>query len=207
MFAAWGALVCRHRWGVLAGCLLVLLAAVASLVRGGTLTSGSIEGIEADRAQAMVEKALALPGDASFTLVFQSADLAVSDPRYAAAVKAALAPLRSDPRVAGIVDPFELPPVIARRLVSADRQRAIVVVKLNGSLLEAARAYPELRARVRSGALDILATGRVAFLRDLDVTLEHDLLLAELVSLPLALLVLLAVFGSLVAAALPIAIG
>jgi uncharacterized membrane protein YdfJ with MMPL/SSD domain len=207
MFAAWGTFVCRHRWVVLAACFLLLLAAVASIVRGGTLTSGSIEGIEADRTQAMVEKALSLPGDASFTLVFHSPNLAVSDPRYAAAVKAALAPLRSDPRVASIVDPFELPPVIARRLVSADRHRVMVVVTIQGTLLEAARSYPELRAKVRSGALDILATGRVAFLRDLDVTLEHDLLLAELVSLPLALLVLLAVFGSLVAAALPIAIG
>ena len=80
-------------------------------------------------------------------------------------------------------------------------------VTLKGTVLDAARAYPELRAKVRSGALDIVATGRVVFLRDLDVTLERDLLLAELVSLPLALVVLLAVFRSLVAAALPIAIG
>jgi hypothetical protein len=70
MFTAWGTLVCRRKWWVLAFSVLLLLGAVASLLRGGTLTTGSIEGIEADRTQALVEKSLALPGDASFTLVF-----------------------------------------------------------------------------------------------------------------------------------------
>jgi len=207
MFAAWGAFVCRHRWAVLALSGLLTAGGLASLLRGGTLTTGSIEGIEADRTQALVEKALGLPGDASFTLVFHSADFTVSDPRFAAAVRAALAPLQGDPRVAGIANPFELPPLIARRLVSSDRHRLVALVVLKGTLLSAARAYPELRAKVRPAPLEVVATGRIPFLHDLDLTLEHDLLLAEAVSLPLALLVLLAVFGSVVAAAIPIVIG
>jgi uncharacterized membrane protein YdfJ with MMPL/SSD domain len=207
MFAAWGAFVGRHPWWMLGFSCVLLLVAVASILHGGTLTTGSIEGIEADRTQAVVEKALALPGDASFTLVFYAPDFTVADPRFRAAVKAALAPLAGDARVASIANPFELPPVIAKRMVSADRHRVLAVVALRGGLLFAAKAYPTLRSKVQAHPLEVTATGRLPFTRDLDVTLEHDLLLAELVSLPLALFVLLAVFGSLVAAALPIAIG
>jgi uncharacterized membrane protein YdfJ with MMPL/SSD domain len=207
MFSAWGAFVCRWKWWILASSGILLCGAVASLLHGGTLTTGSIKGIEADRTQALVETALALPGDASFTLVFSSKDLPVSDPRFGAAVKAALAPLAGDPAVAGIANPFELPPLLAKRMVSADRHRVLAVVALKGGALVAARAYPALRAKLQGGPLDIAATGSVPFHRDLDVTLEHDLLIAELISLPLALFVLLAVFGSVVAAALPIAIG
>ena len=207
MFSAWGAFVCHRRWWILAFSGLLLLGAVASFIRGGILTTGNIEGIEADRAQALVEKGLAQPGDASFALVFTSPNFTVTDPRFGPAVKAALAPLAGDPAVAGIVNPYQLPPLIARRMVSADGHRVLALVALKGGLFSAVRAYPRLRALVKPGPLEVVATGRVAFLRDLDVTLEKDLLLAELVSLPLALFVLLAVFGSLVAAALPIAIG
>src|SRR5271163_4564897 len=111
MFTAWGTLVCRRKWWILIFSGLLLLGALASFLRGGTLTTGSIQGIEADRTQAIVEKALALPGDSSFTLVFSSQDFTVADPRFAAAVKAALAPLAGDPAVAGIANPFELPPL------------------------------------------------------------------------------------------------
>src|SRR5688500_6807223 len=41
----------------------------------------------------------------------------------------------------------------------------------------------------------------------MNATLEHDLERAELIALPLALLVLLVVFRTLVAAALPVAVG
>ena len=44
-------------------------------------------------------------------------------------------------------------------------------------------------------------------MNDLDQVLEHDLLRAELLSLPLALLVLLLVFRTVVAAALPVGVG
>ena len=207
MFAAWGGFVCRHRGWVLSLSGLLLLGAAGSLLRGGTLTTGSIEGIEADRAQAMVEKVLALPGDTSLTLVFHAPDFTVADPRFAAAVKSTLAPAAADPVVASVANPFELPPLLAKRLVSSDGHRVLVLLSLKGGLLTAARAYPGLRAKLHAAPLELVATGRVPFLHDLDVTLEHDLLLAEVIALPLALLVLLAVFGSLVAAALPIAVG
>ncbi len=207
MFAAWGAFICRRKWWVLALSVLPLVGALASFFRGGPLTTGSIEGIEADRTQALVERTLALPGDTTFTLVFNSPNFTVADPRFAAGMRTALASVAADPDVASVANPFELPPLLAKRLVSRDGHRALAVVTLQGDLSAAARAYPALRARLQTAPLQVLATGRAPFVHDLDVALEHDLLQAELISLPLALVVLVAVFGSLVAAALPIVIG
>jgi RND superfamily putative drug exporter len=57
------------------------------------------------------------------------------------------------------------------------------------------------------GPLRAAITGKPAFLWNLDKLLERDLVRAELVSFPLALLVLLMVFRTWVAAALPVGVG
>ena len=55
--------------------------------------------------------------------------------------------------------------------------------------------------------MTVSVTGRIPLLLDVDRTLERDLIRAELISLPLALLVLLLVFRSAVAAVLPVVVG
>ena len=77
------------------------------------------------------------------------------------------------------------------------------MVSLRGDFKEALSRYPAVRARLRSADLAVTCTGKVPFMDDFDRVLEHDLVRAELVSLPLALLVLLLVFRTVVAAALP----
>jgi len=84
---------------------------------------------------------------------------------------------------------------------------AYAFVTLRGDFRQALRNYPGVRAEVKPGALSVTCTGRVPFMHDLDTTLEHDLVRAELVSMPLALVVLLLVFRTVVAAALPVGVG
>src|SRR4029078_10365303 len=54
---------------------------------------------------------------------------------------------------------------------------------------------------------EISCTGHVPYTHDLDVTLERDLLRAELASLPLSLLVVFWVVRTLVAAVVPVGVG
>ena len=82
-----------------------------------------------------------------------------------------------------------------------------MLVTLRGDEKEALAAYPSVRAELASGSLEILATGKVPFTSDLAVQLEKDLHFAEIVSFPLALIVLLLVFRTGVAAILPIGVG
>ena len=208
MLASWGLRVARRPLPIVAASALFLLASLAVLLRGAALSTGAIEGIESARAQELIERELGLPGDASFTIVFRGeGGLAAGDPRFDGALRSALQPLRDDPRVSRVLSPADLPPFLGAHFVSSDRSRALAVVALQGEVRDGARAFDGLKAKVHAAPLAATFTGYLAFKRDLDRTLERDLLVAELVSIPLALLVLLWVFGTLAAALLPVLVG
>ena len=192
---------------IVATCVAVLLAAGAVLWHGGRLSAGTTEGIESDTAQRLIERELAYPGDSSFIILFRGRTLAPGDPAFATALGAALAPLRADPRIRAVLAPDDAPPLVAERLQSTASRSAIAVVSMRDDFSTAAMQYPEIRAAVRSDQFDIGFTGNLAFRSDLNIANEHDLIFAELLSLPLALLVLLIVFRSAAAAALSVGIG
>ncbi len=186
------------------------MLALAALVlwHGGTLSSGTTQGIESEVAQQLVSRKLAYPGESSFLVLLRGKDgLTWNDPRYRAAVGEALAGLRADPRVRAVLAPDDAPQPVAERLVSVDRTLALAVVTLRDSYFGAAAAYPSLRDTVHSDRLTAGFTGHLAYRHDLDRTLEHDVLFAELVSLPLAMLVLIAVFRTVGAAAVSVGVG
>ncbi|MFN8641423.1 MAG: MMPL family transporter [Candidatus Binatia bacterium] len=206
-FRALARLALHRPWQIIALCALVLISAGLVLWHGGRLSAGTTEGIESGIAQRIIEEKLAYPGDSSFLILFRGRDVAPGDARFADAVRAALAPLRADPRVRAVLAPDDAPQLVAERLQSSATRSALAVVSLRGDFSTAAAQYPELRALVRAEALDIGFTGNLAFRHDLNVANGRDLLFAELLSLPLALLVLLVVFRSAAAAALSVGIG
>ena len=67
--------------------------------------------------------------------------------------------------------------------------------------------YTAIRSQVRSDTLEILATGPAAMNHDFAQVTRDDLRRSELVVLPLVLVLLLLVFGSGVAAMLPVVVG
>jgi RND superfamily putative drug exporter len=92
-------------------------------------------------------------------------------------------------------------------MIGRDGHRALAVVALHGEFKDAAQQYESVRALVHPGPFDLTFTGHLAFKSDLDHILQTDLRRAELVTIPLSLLVLLAVFGTLVASAVPVGVG
>ncbi len=186
----------------------ILVCALLMVLYGGNLASGTTEGIEASVVQELVTRDLAYPGDSSFLILFHNRDHDWRDPSYPAALRAALAPLRADPRIRSVVAPDDAPPLLAQRLVSSDRHYTLAIVTLRETDFGKAEAsYPELRDSVRSDTLTMGFTGFLAYRNDLDRTLEYDIIKAELISLPLAMLVLLIVFRSVFAAAISVGVG
>jgi len=210
-FAAWGRFVHRRRWLVLAGSALLLVLSLAGLARGGTLVSANSVrgGLEAQRAADLAAAATAgrAPSGSSFLLLLGSHDLQVRDQRFQAALESAVAPLRTDPHVAAVDTPYSVPPAAQAAWVSRDGHEAVVRVTLHDSTAAAQAYYPALRGEVRSDALTVQATGAVALNRAFSTTLESDLRRAEIVSLPVTLLLLLLIFASAVAALLPLGVG
>src|SRR5207237_7674444 len=67
--------------------------------------------------------------------------------------------------------------------------------------------FPQLRALVRTDPFEVLATGNIPLNGDINAALDRDLQRAEFVSLPLAFILLLLVFGSAAAALLTLGVG
>ncbi len=214
VFERWGRFVFRRRWAALALSTILLAASVAGVVGGGELSSGtaSTAGVEADRANSLIARQLAPPEQqqppgSTFLLVFGSRTLVVGDPAFRSALEAAVAPLASDTRVTDVSTPYSVPAGAAAPLISKDSHEALVRVSLRDRSGVAGGYYSELRAKVRSGTLSVQGTGNVPLNRAFDTTLENDLRRAELVSLPVTLLLLLLIFGGVVAAGLPLGVG
>jgi putative drug exporter of the RND superfamily len=213
--AAWGRFVYRRRWVVLVLSLLTIGVSVASLLAGGELRDVPFRETEAGRANQLIRDefprptgAPAVAATSSFVLIFTSSEgLDAADPRFIEGMNAALAPPRADPRVVSIFTADNVLPASAAALRSKDGKRALASVTVNGTTTEAEGFFGELRALVRSEGFDVVATGNIPLNRDIDATLDRDLQRAEFVSLPLAFILLLLVFGSAAAALLTLGVG
>src|SRR5256714_935082 len=208
MFAAWGSFVHRRRWWVLGISGIVLAASIAVASQGGKLQSGGlISTSESGRASELIERELPRSGGSTFTLIFSSPTLDAKSPEFRAAVEAALEPLRADPRKATIVTPYDGSASDPSLLISKDAHAIAVDVAVKDELAVARDYYQELRALVHSDRLEVQATGVLAVTNGFNVVLQEDLRRAETVSLPLALILLLIVFGSVIAALVPLWVG
>ncbi|MFI7502180.1 MMPL family transporter [Streptomyces sp. NPDC049687] len=94
-------------------------------------------------------------------------------------------------------------------LRSKDGRSALILVRLSGDENEATHRSGELTEELsgKQGEFTVTATGRAPINDALEKQSEEDLTKAELIGAPLTLIILLAAFGSLVAALLPLLVG
>ncbi len=207
MFAALGAFIYKRRWGTLVVSTLFLALSIAMILRGGTLTGATFGDNEAEKTQRLTEQVLGHSSTTTFVAVFHSDSLDPRTEAFQTAMRTALAPIAKDPNVLEIMTPDDAPPMLAGSMVNGAAKSAIAMVSLKGDFKTALAHYPSVRTRLRSPELTITCTGQVPFMDNFDRVLQHDLVRAEIVSLPLALLVLLLAFRTVVAAALPVGVG
>ncbi|HUG05256.1 MAG TPA: MMPL family transporter [Candidatus Limnocylindria bacterium] len=208
MFEAWGRFVYRHRWPVLIFSVLLLVASGFIASQGGKLESGGfIETAESGRASRLIEQELPIVGGSTFTLIFTSDTLTAQDPAFRAAVEAALVPLRTDPRVDTVNTPYDPGVLDPKRQISNDERAIAIDVAVRDTMDVARDYYPALRAKITSDKLSVQATGVLAINNGFNEVLLADLQRAEIVALPLALILLLIVFGAVVAALIPLGTG
>ncbi|MBF6063988.1 MMPL family transporter [Nocardia terpenica] len=90
---------------------------------------------------------------------------------------------------------------------SADGRQALAVVYAAGDENQRIAAYRNIAAALRVPGVETRFTGYSALADAITVQSRHDLVVAESVSLPVTLVILVLVFGGLVAAALPVLVG
>jgi RND superfamily putative drug exporter len=197
----------RHRRFVLLTWLVVLVAAAPFAVRQTEhLTSGGflVPGSGSER----VDKALEDFENA------QRETLAVVLAQREGATPAAIrAEIDRVDRIAAEMDHAELAPATAQHAKARAGRDAILVIplELDGSQDEIADVAVDMRdeldvGQVRAGVEPHLV-GQQALWAGMQELSKEDLEAAETTGLPIVLLILLAVFGSLAAASLPLALG
>ena len=208
MFLTFGAFVYARRKLVLVVAGLFLAVAIGLLIRGGPLTSGSIDGLEATRAQDLVDRVLGEPYDTTFVALFKPrSDTPEALASFDDDVEAAAATLRKDPAIRSVTSPGTASSLVAPHTKNDDSHTELAVIVLKGDLQDGIRNYPHVHDEMQNAKVKVLFTGKIPFNHDLSHTMESDLLHAEMISLPIALLVLLLVFRTVVASVLPIGVG
>src|SRR5882762_5775328 len=206
-----GAMV-RRRWVVLAATAVLVVVAgafgggVFGAVKSGGFTDPAASSSQADRL--LAERFGA--GDANLVLIVTATGAGtVDDPAVAAEGRALTARLAADHRIAYAASYWTLggaPP-----LRSKAGNRALVLARIAGEdtdaidWLHAHRSGYEFTSA--DGKVSVAVSGITAAYEEVGRTVESDLGRAERIAFPITALGLLLVFGSAVAASLPLLVG
>jgi trehalose monomycolate/heme transporter len=207
MFESWGRIVFRRRRLVL---LVAALAVVAAAVwgtgvfgklqsQGGFAPPGSQSEREANLATA------AFGQDAGDVVVlYTSQHMTVSSPAYRSAVAESLARLPSS-RVQAEATYWSTG---SPQFVSANRRVTYAVLELaGGSDAAKIKSFDAIEGSLAAPGLTVQAGGQIPTEAAISTEVTSDIGRAEAISMPILLLLLLFIFGSLAAASLPLAIG
>ena len=117
--------------------------------------------------------------------------------------------LRSSPHVVDVASPWTTPPQAAADLVSKDRSTGSIVAGIKGNESDQQKYAEELSTQVTHDRNGVTVRTGGAAMVNVQITKQsqRDLLVMESIAIPLSFLVLVWVFGGLIAAALPVAVG
>ncbi len=205
MFERLGRFACRRRWWVIGGWLLIFLAAlpvltgIEQVLKVGGFTSTSTEGA---RAIQQLELHLGF-SPSSMVLIYQSDSLPVRGSDFQQQVDASLVNIMVLPSVMDVVTPS-----MDDSLIAPSGEIAYAIVGLREAPEIAQRDVGAFEAAlVGQPDLKITVAGGPAFYADIETASQRDLRRAEVIAFPVALIALLFVFGSVVAAAVPLIVG
>ena len=215
MFEAWGRVMYRRRrLTLIVAALGIVFAGVWGTQVFGALTSGNSFTPPDSQSQREANLAASTFGrnDADVVILYRSSRLTVGDPAYRDAVTSALASLpRGD--VTSVSTYWSTPGPGSARLVSGDRHETYAVLRLAGKD-DAARqkTFKAIRADLAppglaAHGLTAQAGGTVPTEVAINSEVTANIGKAEGFSMPVLLILLLVIFGGLVAASLPLAIG
>jgi RND superfamily putative drug exporter len=205
IFSRWGAFVYRFRKPI---ALLAVVIAVAAASVGSKVTDSLTSGGWTDPHSESAAVAARLAdefgaGKGSIVALFEGN--ASADARSAAfqdQIATSLRRLAADPIADGVIGFAQTGD---DRFISTDGHAAYAVVRLSVTDDQSVNEMPRIRSLIdKPSGIELRLTGVGPFTEDQAHQSEKELVQAEAVSGPFALLILLAVFASLIAAGLPL---
>src|SRR5580658_803580 len=207
MFEGWGRFIYRRRRLVLlvAGLVVVAAAVWGTGVfgklqsQGGFAPPGSQSQQEANLAQAAFGR-----DGADVVVLYTSKDMTVSSPAYRSAVTDSLSRLPRS-RVGAAATYWSTG---SRQFVGADGRITYAVLDLTGGSDAAKiKSFDAIQGSLAAPGLTVQAGGQIPTEAAISKEVTSDIGRAEGISMPVLLVLLLVIFGSLAAASLPLAIG
>jgi len=204
MLNALGALVVRRKYIVVAVWAVIILAALPFAPRAQEfLKPGgfSNESFPSVKARKVLQERLEL-STLSIDFVFSHPEWQPFDARFSDAVLKAVGDLDKYGEISYVVTHLDDP-----HRASSTSNTVHVTAGLTIELEESLDFLKTVTADVDPGPLDLIITGAPALYRDISLASQEDLRRGESVAFPIATFTLLLVFGTLIAAILPAAVG
>ena len=197
---AYGRFIYRSRWMVLILWMVILASSVPFAGKLSSILSGggySFSGSESVHVSNALVNRLHLP-PSQITVVFQSASTGVNDPAYQQEISNVTNKIRAFPHVTGIT----------RGAIGQDGRTTFLVVSFNKDYDFMQQRVNDFRALLPTGSAvqpaKVYLTDQLAIVEEINSLSQSDTERADATVLPLALLVLLIVFGTLTAAIMPL---
>lgn len=200
----------RPRLSLLAALVITALAVLAGSGVADRLGSGGWEDPDAESTYAT--KALEREFPASqpnLLLLVDTGDASVDDPAVAAEARRITARLAEEKGVTGVGSYWQADSSAAPALRAEDGHEALIAARITGEEKEAGETLDRIAPEFRGahGPVDVSVGGPVAVRHEMQTIIQEDLVRAEVIALPVTLVLLVMVFGSAVAALLPLGIG
>ncbi|MFF5480013.1 MMPL family transporter [Streptomyces sp. NPDC012935] len=200
----------RPRLSLLAALVITALAVFAGSGVADRLGSGGWEDPHAESTYAT--KALEREFPASqpnLLLLVDAGDASVDDPAVAAEARRIAARLADEKGITGVGSYWQADPSAAAALRAQDGHEALIAARITGEEKEAGETLDRIAPEFRGahGPVEVSVGGPVAVRHEMQTIIQEDLIRAEVIALPVTLVLLVMVFGSAVAAMLPLGIG
>ena len=189
--------------------LVAVFTAVFGIPVANHLSSGGFQdpGSESARAARLLAEKF---GQSDQQLLITVTDPAGATSDAASTVGADIVSrLDASPNVLTVTSPWTSPPAAAGELLSADGQTGLVVATMAGGENKAQTYAAELAGQVvgQRDGVTVRAGGSSMIIRQINEQTTDDLVRMEAIAIPLSFLVLVWVFGGLLAASLPMVVG
>ncbi|NMM25148.1 MAG: MMPL family transporter [Phycicoccus sp.] len=206
MMQSWGHLVARRAKTVLgAGLALLAAAAVFGLGVFGNLSNGGFDDPASESARSLVaEHATFASHDADIVIIYSSPSMKVSDPAFRESVSNVISGLPKGSTQL-VTSWYQTP---APTLISGDQHATRVIISLSGTTQdEKSTLYDQVRPHLDAKGLSTSVGGAWAVFRDVNKHVSADITRAEVISMPIVILLCLVFFGSVAAALTPAFVG
>ncbi|MEU0117436.1 MMPL family transporter [Streptomyces bobili] len=197
----------RPRLSLLAALVLTVLAVLAGSGVADKLGSGGWEdpGAESTYATRALEREFP-DSQPNLILLVDSGSASVDDPAVAARATRLAERLSGEKGVVGVASYWGSK---APALRAQDGHEALIVARITGDEKTMGETLDRIAPSYRGtqGPLEVKVGGIVAVRHEMQTIIQEDLTRAEIIALPVTLVLLVMVFGSAVAALLPLGVG